>query len=374
MVKSIYLDNAASTPIDKNILRIYNKALREIYANPSSIHGLGEKAQKALQEARKKIANILKCKAEEIIFTSGGTESNNLAIKGIAFNHKPGSHIITSKIEHPSVIETCKFLESQGYEITYLDVNNLGIISLDQLKSSIKKSTILISIIYANNEIGTIQPIKEIGKIAKLNNVLFHVDACQAPGLAEINVNSLGVDLMTLNSSKVYAPKGAGLLFKKSNVKIRPLFHGGKQELGLRAGTENVPAIVAFAEALEQAEKEKDRIIKQVSNLRDYFISELIKLGGKLNGHPFQRLANNINITLPGMDSESLLLYLSENDIYCSQGSACDAKKDSKHVLIAIGLSDKDINSTLRFTLSKYTTRQDINKTIKEIMAYLKKN
>ena len=372
MVKSFYLDSASSTPIDENILKIYNKSLKEIYANPSSIHHLGEKARKALQEARKKVARILQSRPEEVIFTSGGTESNNLAIQGIAMaNKSKGNHIITSKIEHPSVYETCKFLEGQGFQVTYLDVDNFGMVNLQQLKESIKASTILISVIYANNEIGAIQHIKEISKIARENKIPFHTDACQAPGYLNLNINSLGADLMTLNSSKINAPKGSGVLYKKNSINLHPLFHGGKQEYGLRAGTENLPAIIAFAEALEQADKNKEKNIKLITDLRDHFISELTELKGKLNGHPFQRLPNNINITLPKTDSESLLIHLSEKGIYCSQGSACDANKDSKHVLKAIDLSDKEINSTLRFTLSKHTTKKDIDKTIKEISSYI---
>ena len=375
MVKEIYLDNAASTPVDNNLLKIYTKSIKELYANPSSIHSLGIKSQKALQEARKKIAMILQCPAEEIIFTSGGTESNNLAIKGIAMaNKSKGNHIITTKIEHPSSHETCKFLETCGFEVTYLDVNEYGIVNLDELRKAIKKSTILISIIYCNNEIGTIQPIREISKISKIHNIPLHVDACQAPGQAEININSLGVDLMTLNSSKIFSPKGVGGLFKRNNVNIAPLLHGGNQEMSQRAGTENVPAIVTFAKALEIAEEEKAINIKKITELRNYFISQLQeKFNAKLRGHPIQRLPNNITVTIPKTKAESLIIHLSEKGISCSQGAACASRNYNRHVFNAIGISPEEQEQTLRISLSKHITKKDIDQTIKTISNYLKK-
>lgn len=347
----------------KEVLSTILPFLKEKYGNPSSLHSHGLQAREAIENARKKIAEILSCKAEEIIFTSGGTESINLAIKGVALaNKEKGNHIITSKVEHPAVLDTCKYLEAHGCKVTYLPVDNYGTINLRDLESAITDKTILISIIYANNEIGTIQPIKEIGKIAKAHGILFHTDACQAAGSLNLNIQSLGVDLMTLNGSKVYGPKGSGILYKKHSIKLVPLIHGGGQEFGLRSGTENVPAIVGFAKALELAQSEKDREVSRLTKLRDFLISQLLKIPNThLNGHPTDRLPNNVNVRFDNIEGEGILLHLNERGIFVSTGSACASKSlEPSHVLLALGISHEKAHGSIRFSLGKYTKMSDI--------------
>src|SRR3989338_4813245 len=299
----IYLDHASTTPVDPAVLKAMQPYYNKIYANPSSIHAAGQEAKEAVEEARKKVAEILHCLPEEIIFTSGGTESINLALKGIALPKKKG-HIITSQIEHPAVLETCRYLERKGYKVTYLSVDKFGLISPAEVKKALRSETILISIMYANNEIGTIEPILEIGKLAQLYKIPFHTDACQT-GSLELDVEKLKVDMITLNGSKIYGPKGIGILYKKKNVFLEPLHHGGGQEGGLRSGTENVPAIVGFAAALELIQKEKTKENKRLQQLRDYFIVEVLtKISDSfLSGHPTKRLPNNAHFFFAGVRS-----------------------------------------------------------------------
>ena len=363
MIDGIYLDHASTTHLDHRVNEYVKDYLDKHYGNPGSLHDLGIKAKSAISEAREKIAKILHCKTDEIVFTSGGTESINLAIKGIAFSKSKG-HIITSKIEHPAVLETCRYLERKGFSVTYLDVDKYGLIKLSDLKKAIRKNTILITIMYANNEVGTIQPITEIGKIAKKNKIIFHTDACQAAGVLTVNVNKLHVDLMTINGSKIYGPKGSGMLYIKKGTKIEPLIHGGGQELGLRSGTENVPAIVGLAEALRLANKEKNKEKTRLTKLRNYFIRNVKKKITKtrLNGHPTKRLPNNANISFLDVEGESLLLYLDNENIYVSTGSACSSNKlEVSHVLDAIGLKHEIAHGSIRFTLGRNTTKKDID-------------
>jgi cysteine desulfurase len=361
MTKIIYLDHAASTPLDPAVKKEMD--LVKTYANPSALHQMGLEAKEILNNSRNKVAKILNCKPEEIIFTSGGTESINLAIKGIA---KRKGHIITSKIEHPAVLETCKFLEKDGFQVTYIDVDNDGLVNPEDLGKAITKETILISIMYANNEIGTVQPVKEIAKIAKKHKVPFHTDACQA-GFLDLNVNA---DLITLNGSKIYGPKGIGMLYKKKNIKLEPLMHGGGQEFHLRSGTENLTAIVGFAKALELAQKEKDQENQRLTQLRDDFINKVIKEIPKtfLNGHKKERLPNNANISFLDVEGESILLYLDHKGILVSTGSACSSEKlEVSHVLDAIGLKHDAAHGSIRFSLGKSTTKEDLDYVVKEL-------
>jgi len=358
--KIIYLDHAASTPLDPIVKKEMNAV--KTYANASALHQMGLEAKEILNQTRNKVAKILNCKAEEIIFTSGGTESINLAIKGIASANKKG-HIITSKIEHPAVLDTCKFLEKNGFSVTYLNVNNEGLISLKELEKSITKETLLISIMYANNEIGTVQPVKEIAKIAKKHKVPFHTDACQT-GFLDLNINA---DLMTLNGSKIYGPKGIGILYKKKGIKLEPLMHGGGQEFGLRSGTENLTGIVGFATALEIAQKEDN---KKIEELRDYLIEKVLKEIPKtfLNGHKTKRLPNNANISFLDVEGESILLYLDQKDILVSTGSACSSEKlEVSHVLDAVGLKHDAAHGSIRFSLGKFTSKKDLDYVVKEL-------
>lgn len=357
----VYLDHGSTTRMDERVKEEMEPYLDRIYANPGSLHNLGLEAKEALQKARERVAKILNCQPEEIIFTSGGTESINLALKGI----KKG-HIITSKIEHPAVLETCKFLEKNGYTVTYLNVDKEGLIDPKDVEEAIRDDTVLITIMYANNEIGTIEPIKEIGAIAKKHNIPFHTDACQA-GSLNIDVEDLNVDMMTLNGSKIYGPKGVGILYKKKGIELEPLLHGGGQEFGLRSGTQNIPGIIGFAHALEleQDKKENQRLIK----LRDYLIDELLKIPKTfLNGSKDKRLSNNVNISFLDIEGESILLHLNEKGIYVSTGSACSSEKlEISHVLDAIGLDHDYAHGSIRFSLGRHTKKEDLDYLIKEL-------
>jgi cysteine desulfurase len=367
-MKRVYLDNASTTPIDPKVLGVMLPYLTEKYGNPSSIHYEGRVAKKAIEESRERIAKIVGVKKEGIIFTSGGTESDNLAVLGIArANKEKGKHIIVSAIEHKAVLDSCKKLEKEGFEITYLNVDKNGIVSLESLKKSISRDTILVSIMYANNEIGTIQPIKEIAKIikeSKISNPIFHTDACQAVGALPININDLNVDVLTISSSKIYGPKGIGCLCLKDNYKIEPIIFGGGQERGIRSGTENTAYILGFAEALFISEKKRLSESKRLTKLRDYFIENLIKKITKIiiNGGRTKRLPNNINLSLHGVEGESLVLMLDENGISCSTGSACSANDlKPSHVISALGGDAELAHSSIRFTLGRYSTKKDIN-------------
>jgi cysteine desulfurase len=367
-MKRIYLDNASTTPIDPKVLGVMLPYLTEKYGNPSSIHYEGRVAKKAIEESRERIAKIVGVKKDGIIFTSGGTESDNLAVLGIArANKEKGKHIIVSAIEHKAVLDSCKKLEKEGFEITYLNVDKNGIVSLESLKKSISRDTILVSIMYANNEIGTIQPIKEIAKIikeSKISNPIFHTDACQAVGALPININDLNVDVLTISSSKIYGPKGIGCLCLKDNYKIEPIIFGGGQERGIRSGTENTAYILGFAEALFISEKKRLSESKRLTKLRDYFIENLIKKITKIiiNGGRTKRLPNNINLSLHGVEGESLVLMLDENGISASTGSACSANDlKPSHVISALGGDAELAHSSVRFTLGRYSTKKDIN-------------
>ena len=375
-MKRIYLDNASTTPLDKRVFESMKPYLLENYGNPGSLHTLGLYAKKAMDNSRRKIFNILGCKENEIIFTGSGTESINLAIKGILSSKNKGKHIITQKTEHHAVLDTCKFLEKEGFKVTYLDVDAYGLVDLDELKKAIKKDTILISIMYANNEIGTIQPIKEISKICKEKKVLFHTDACQAAEYLEMDVKKLGVDLMTINGSKIYGPKGIGALYVKEGIKLTPIIYGGGQERGLRSGTENVANIVGFAKALEIAIKEKNLEVERLTLLRDRMIKGILEKIPEsfLNGHPTKRLPNNVHISIPKIDGEAVMVYLDREGIYVSTGSACTSRNSGpSHVMLAIGKSSEAAEGSIRFSLGKHTKKSDVDFTIKILTKTIKK-
>lgn len=386
-MRKIYLDYAAATPIDKRVLKEMTPYFIDNFGNPSSFHSYGKKAKDAILIARNKAAKILGANLNEIIFTNGGTEANNMAILGtVRANKKFGNHIITSKIEHPSVLGPCRRLEQEGFRITYLNVDKNGIVKIDELKKALKKETILISIIYANNEIGVIQPIKKISTIvsdfyrrSKKNIPVFHIDACQAAGALDINVKNLGVDLMTINGGKIYGPKASAILYKKANVKIEPLIFGGEQEMGFRAGTENVANIVGFSKALELAEKLRKKESKRLTKLRDYLIKRVLKEipKSKLNGHPKKRLPNNAHFSFLDIEGEALVLYLDRYGIYCSTGSACSSLSlKPSHVILALGVPFEAIHGSLRVTLGRFTTKKDIDYFIKILIKavnYLRK-
>ncbi len=373
MAKFIYLDHAAATPLDPKVLKAMLPYFNKQYGNPSSLHTLGMKAHQAVENSRKTIAQILNSQPEEIIFTSGGTESINLAIKGLAFQKKKG-HIITSQIEHAAVLETCKYLETQGFEVTYLPVDGSGFVSSHSVERAIQRDTVLISIHYANNEVGTIEPLAEIGKIARKHQILFHTDACQAGSLL-LDVKKLNVDLLTLNGSKIYGPKGVGLLYKREGVSLEPLFHGGGQDAGLRSGTENVSGIVGLARALELAQKDKERENRKLESLRDYFVAQVKKEipSVVVNGHAALHLPNSISLSFPRLEAETILRYLDQEQIYVSTGSACSSNQiEISHVLKAIGLSDEMARGTVRFTLGKETTKKELEKVVRVLVKIVK--
>ena len=372
MEKLVYMDNAATTPVKEEVLKEMIPYFTEYYGNPSSIYGLGSKSKVAVEQSREKIANILNVKPREIFFTSGGTEADNWAIRGVAYgNKRKGNHIITSSIEHHGILHTCEYLETQGFEVTYLDVDSDGLIDLEELKSAIKDETILISIMFANNEIGTIQPVKEIGQIAKENKIYFHTDAVQAVGHIDIDIEDLNIDLLSMSAHKLYGPKGQGALYVRTGVKIDPLVSGGAQERRKRAGTENVPAIVGMARALELAYEDMDEKNLKLIGLRDYLIEEIQKNIGYtlLNGHPTKRLPGNVNISFNFIEGESLLLSLDMENIAASSGSACTSGSlDPSHVLLAIGLKHEVAHGSLRLTLGDFNTREEIDYVVEKLV------
>ena len=359
-----YFDHAATTQIKKEVIEEMLPYLDEEYGNPSSIHLKGIKAKEAIEISRKKIAENINASPYEIYFTSGGTEADNMAIKGFTrANKKRGNHIITTKIEHKAVLETCRALEEEGFEITYLNVDKYGLINLQELEDSIKSTTILISVMFANNEIGTIQPIKQIGEIAKEHKIAFHTDAVQAIGLEIIDVEELNIDMLSMSAHKFYGPKGVGVLYVKKDIEFQSIICGGGQEQNKRAGTENVANIVGMAKAIELATENRENYNRKLENLSRKFLKEIkekIK-NVKLNGHPIKRLKGNINLSIPNIDAESLLLLLSERGICISTASACSSNsKKISHVLKAIGLKEAEAKGTVRITFGEENTENDI--------------
>ena len=362
-MKIRYFDHAATTYIKGEVLKEMLPYFRINYGNASSLYSIGRQGKKAIDIARKRVANAINAKTKEIYFTSCGSESDNLAIKGIVYENR-GKHIITSKIEHPAVLNTCKSLEKEGYEITYLNVDRNGRINIDELEKSIREDTVLISIMFANNEIGTIEPIEEIGKIAKKNNIIFHTDCVQAIGNIKIDVNKMNIDLLSMSAHKFYGPKGIGALYVKENIKFRKLQDGGHQERNKRAGTENVAGIVGMGKAIEIANINIDRYNFKLKVLRDYCIEQIIKNfpNVKINGSRINRLPGNINISFPNLNGEELLLKLDEYGICVSSGSACSSGDEKpSHVLEAIGVKQELLKGTIRITLGEENTKQDID-------------
>ena len=368
MSKTIYLDHGATTAVDERVLNKMIPYFNISYGNPSSMYGIGRQNKMVIERARQEVAKVINCNPKEIYFTSCGSESDNLALKGIMYaNKEKGKHIITSKVEHPAIMNTCATLKKQGFDITYLNVDKEGFVKLDELRNAIRNDTVLISIMFANNEIGTIQNIMEISKIAKENNIIFHTDAVQAVGNIKIDVQKLGVDSLSMSAHKFYGPKGVGALYVRKDINIERIQDGGHQEKGMRSGTENVAGIVGLAEALKMAYKELDENNKKILENRNYFI-EKIKENFKettINGNLEHRLPGNINVTFKGKDSLEILLKLDEYGICASSGSACSTGEDKpSHVLTAIGLSPEEAFSTIRFSLGKENIKEDIDYTI----------
>lgn len=368
----IYLDNASTTPIDAKVLDAMMPYLKDKYGNPSSLHELGRINKNAIEKSRKEIAKYIGSEPQEIFFTSGGTESVNLAIFGIArANKQKGRHIIVSCIEHKAVLDASKKLEYEGFEVTYLEVDKNGFVSLEKLRSSLRKDTILVSIMYANNEIGTIQPIKKIAAILKENNninPIFHCDACQATGVLSIKVKELGVDALTISASKIYGPKGIGLLYVNKKYAFEPIIYGGGQERNLRSGTENVAGIIGFSMAISIAEQKRISENNRLTKLRDYFLLKIKKniKDVVINGSLKNRLPNNINISIRGVEGESLVLLLDEKKVFCSTGSACSSiDLNPSHVLVNIGLPLELAHCSVRLTLGRHTKKGDIDRAVK---------
>ena len=373
----IYLDNASTTKLDKRVLDRMLPYLTEEYGNPSAIYKPAKTARKAVEEARATVAKILNCEPTEIYFTASGSESDNTAIKGIARRYRDkGKHIITSKIEHPAVLETCKALELEGFDVTYISVDGNGILDLKELENSIREDTILISVMFANNEIGTLQPVKEIGEIAKRHGVFFHTDAVQAVGSEWIDVKELGIDSLSLSAHKFHGPKGVGALYVKSGVRFERFVDGGHQEKGRRAGTENVAGIVGLAAAMELSYAELQEKNSRVRALRDYYEAEVEKRIPyiKRNGDQKKRLAGTSNISFEFIEGEGLLLNLDLKGICASSGSACTSGSlDPSHVLLAIGLKHEIAHGSLRISIGKYNTKEEIDFLVESLVEIVNK-
>lgn len=372
MEKRIYMDYSATTPMKEEVLSEMMQFMKTEYGNPSSIHGFGRESRNAVDSARDQIAKVLNAKSKEIYFTGGGSEADNWAIKGYAFaNRKKGNHIITTKIEHHAVLHTVEYLEKEhGFTATYLDVDEYGLIDLDELKNAITDETILITIMFANNEIGTIQPIKEIGAIAKEKNVAFHTDGVQAFGNLKMDVDDLNIDMMSMSAHKLHGPKGIGALYIRPGIRLHNLIHGGAQERKKRAGTENVPGIVGFGKATELAYDNIDEAIQEKTRLRDKLINGIVEKipYTVLNGHPSRRLPNNVNICFRFIEGESLLLSLDMVGIAASSGSACTSGSlDPSHVLLSLGLSHEIAHGSLRLTIGAFTTEEEVDYVLEQL-------
>lgn len=377
MSKLIYLDHAATTPTRKEVVDSMLPYFYESYGNPSSIYSFANQNKEAIEDARELVAAAIGANEREIFFTSGGTESDNWAIQGVAQNYKSkGNHIITTTIEHHAVLHTCEFLEKNGYEVTYIDVDEYGIVDPQKIKEAIKETTILVSVMFANNEIGSIQPIKEIGAITKEAGVLFHTDAVQAVGHVPVDVNEMNIDLLTLSGHKLYGPKGVGALYIRKGTRLRAFVHGGAQEKKRRGGTENVPGIVGFGQAVKTAVDTMEAESARQLELRDYLIEEIVEKVPhvKLNGHPEDRLPNNVNFSFEFIEGESLLIMLDMKGICGSSGSACTSGSlDPSHVLLAIGLPHEIAHGSLRITLGEQNTKEELDILVEALQAIVKR-
>ncbi len=376
-MNKIYLDNASTTPINSEVLAEMMPYFDSIYGNPNSLHSFGREAKAGIDLARERVAKGIGCDSGEVYFTGGATEANNWALRGLAYaNINKGKHIITSQIEHPSVLETCKQLEKEGFKVTYLEVDEYGLVKLDQLLHYIDNGTSLISIMTANNEIGTIQNIQAIASVANKKKVIFHTDATQAVGAIHINVKEMGIDALSMSSHKINGPKGVGALYVKKGIPIHKFIYGGEQEKNMRAGTGNTPAIVGFGKAVELAVRDIMINSKKVSMLRNYFIKELqSKLDMVfLNGHPIQRLPNNVSVAFGMVEGESILFLLDMAGVAVSTGSACSSGSlQPSYVLQAIGLPADLVQGTIRFSLSRSTTKEELDYVLEELGKILKK-
>jgi cysteine desulfurase len=364
--KRVYMDHIAGKPVDPRVIDVMLPFIREFYGNPSSIHSFGHEPRKALEEARAKIAKLINAeRSESIIFTSGATESNNMAVKGVAYrNMEKGKHVIASSIEHMSVINPCKYLKTKGFDVTFLPVDKYGLVDLNSLERELREETVLVSIQYANSEIGTIQPVREISQIVHRKNAYLHVDATAANGQVPIDVQKDGIELLTLSSNDMYGPKGVGALYIRSGVRIEPIIHGGGQERGLRSGTENVPSIVGFGKAAEIAVNEMQAEGERLSRLRDKLIKGLLDSVpyAFLNGHPINRLPDNAAVRFNFIEGESILLSLDMMGVAASSGSACTAKTlEPSQVLLATGLKHEEAHGSVLFTLGRQNTEDEVD-------------
>lgn len=376
----IYMDHSATSPVDPEVFEAMKPYFTDSFGNASTLYSLGREGKKAMESAREEVASIIGAEPKEIIFTSGGTESDNIAILGAAYKlKKKGNHIITSDIEHPAVDETCRYLEKNGFTVTYLPVYEDGIVKVKDLEDAITDKTILITIMHANNEIGTIQPITEIGRIAHENNIYFHTDAVQTVGKIPVNVKELNVDMLSLSAHKLYGPKGIGALYLRQGVRIEPIMHGGGHEKGIRPGTENVPGIVGLGKACSIAKENLQMDAQKLTSLREMLIDNVLAENedSYLNGHRTKRLPNNANFRFTGIEGESLILHLDAKGIATSTGSACSSiKLEPSHVLMAIGLKEVEAHGSLRISLGHENTEEDIKYTItaiKEVVEKLRK-
>ena len=376
-MKLIYLDSAATTQLDPRVRQAMLPFLGDLYANPSSIHSPGQEVRQAVEEARANVAALVGARADEIIFTSGGTEADNLAIKGTAWSSETkGNHIITSAIEHHAVLESCHFLAKHGFELSVVPVDHFGTVDPESVRRAITDKTILISIMHANNEIGTIQPVAEIGAIAQERGIPFHVDAVQTAGHLPIDVSAMNIDLLSISVHKLYGPKGSGALFARKGLRLTPLLHGGAQERNRRPGTENVPGIIGFGAAVELARVEMAEEASRVTALRDRLIAGVVASipDAKLNGHQASRLPNNANFAFKYIEGESLVLNLDFEGISASTGSACSSSSlEPSHVLLACGLPAEAAHGSLRLSLGKYNTEEEIDRVIEVLPGIVKK-
>ncbi len=377
MNKEIYLDNAATTKVRPEVAKVMIDYLEQAYGNPSSIYKIARENKTLIEQNREKVASAINAQKNEIYFTGSGSESDNWAIKGIAESYKKkGNHIITTSVEHHAVLHTCQYLETIGYEVTYLSVDEFGIIDLEELKSAIKPTTILISIMFANNEIGSINPIKEIGQIAKENKVLFHTDAVQAVGHIDIDVKDLNIDLLSMSAHKFNGPKGIGALYIRRGLKITPLIHGGAQERNRRAGTEDIISIIGMGTAIELAQKELPQEVERLTKLRNNLVDGILNTipHSRLNGHPEKRIAGNCNISFEFIEGESILLMLDMLNICASSGSACTSGSlDPSHVLLEIGLPHEKAHGSLRVSLGLFNTQEDVDYLLEKLPAIVQR-
>ena len=364
------MDHSATTPVDSLVVDAMLPYFTEMFGNPSSLHSFGIEAAKALSTAREQVAWVIGALPEEIIFTSGGTESDNLAIRGVIPHDAEKKHIITSAIEHPAVLNTCEYIESLGHEVTYVPVDSDGVVDLEIIRESVGENTVLITVMHANNEVGTIQPIKEIAQIANKHNILFHTDAVQTIGKIPVNVDELGVDMLSISSHKMHGPKGSGALYVRKGTRIEPIVFGGNHEKGMRSGTENIPGIVGLGKAMALANEFMDADSQHMRNMRDYLVSRIFDsiADVRLNGHPTQRLPNNVNLSFKYIEGESMLMLLDMKGIAVSTGSACSSKSlKPSHVLSCLNIEDDYIHGSLRISLGKENTMEDVDYLVKSL-------